>query len=317
MTQAKLSPDQHMQAIREWVRQGGMPDFARPDMVKLAPLTDLDGLRDDVAEIQARHVVSEQPFTSVVPVLGPLIVGVRTAWNWIATKWYVLPIVKQQNDFNGSVARSWNDLLNYLKYVVFFARDVSRRLDLLERSVDELEDGETGQDFTRLPPMPAVMRKEIVKTVLLSYGDLLTRGPVLVLAKERGEITDILTSGGIEVYHPDVAFATQEETGNDFHGGATDTINVLRALPAGDLKGLFLLQDTVSPLKTTVCLLDECRRLLSLGAWMVWVWPWSVYACERALQEARHVALGMGFRTVRLSVEQYQGLTYQSLVLQK
>ncbi len=42
----------------------------------------------------------ERPFSSSIPVLGPLVVGIRNAWNSVAAKWYVRPIVEQQNDFN-------------------------------------------------------------------------------------------------------------------------------------------------------------------------------------------------------------------------
>jgi hypothetical protein len=45
-------------------------------------------------------VLSEQPFVSRVPVLGPLIAGFRTAWNNISTRWYVRPLAHQQSLFN-------------------------------------------------------------------------------------------------------------------------------------------------------------------------------------------------------------------------
>lgn len=44
--------------------------------------------------------VSEQPFRSQAPVVGPLIAWVRSLWNSVATKWYVRPMLAQQNRFN-------------------------------------------------------------------------------------------------------------------------------------------------------------------------------------------------------------------------
>lgn len=41
--------------------------------------------------------VSEVPFASQTPVIGPWIVRFRSAWNGISTRWYVLPIVQQIN----------------------------------------------------------------------------------------------------------------------------------------------------------------------------------------------------------------------------
>jgi uncharacterized coiled-coil protein SlyX len=44
--------------------------------------------------------LKERPFSSTVPLVGPIIVGIRNAWNSVAAKWYIRPIVEQQNDFN-------------------------------------------------------------------------------------------------------------------------------------------------------------------------------------------------------------------------
>lgn len=41
--------------------------------------------------------ISEVPFTSQTPIIGPLVVRFRTAWNQISTRWYVLPLVQQSN----------------------------------------------------------------------------------------------------------------------------------------------------------------------------------------------------------------------------
>ena len=44
--------------------------------------------------------VEERPFASNSPWFGSLIVRFRTLWNSIATRWYVLPLLTQQNDVN-------------------------------------------------------------------------------------------------------------------------------------------------------------------------------------------------------------------------
>ena len=51
-------------------------------------------------ELQANWQVQERPFVSHVPVVGPLIVGLREMWNSVSTKWYVRPLVHQQNRVN-------------------------------------------------------------------------------------------------------------------------------------------------------------------------------------------------------------------------
>lgn len=50
--------------------------------------------------LESKSELREQPFRSDVPVLGKLIAGFRQLWNSISTRWYVLPLMQQQNEFN-------------------------------------------------------------------------------------------------------------------------------------------------------------------------------------------------------------------------
>lgn len=49
--------------------------------------------------------LQEEPFTSTVPLLGPLIVWFRNAWNSVAAKWVIRPIIQQQTEFNTLLVR--------------------------------------------------------------------------------------------------------------------------------------------------------------------------------------------------------------------
>jgi hypothetical protein len=51
-------------------------------------------------ELQANWQVQERPFVSHIPIVGPLIVGLREMWNSVSTKWYVRPLLHQQNRVN-------------------------------------------------------------------------------------------------------------------------------------------------------------------------------------------------------------------------
>jgi hypothetical protein len=53
-----------------------------------------------MAELEARQTIREQPFRSDVPIIGPLISRFRAMWNSISTRWYVLPLLQQQSEFN-------------------------------------------------------------------------------------------------------------------------------------------------------------------------------------------------------------------------
>lgn len=59
----------------------------------------------DLTWLEEKGKLQERPFTSSVPVLGPLIVWFRSAWNSVAAKWLIRPIIHQQSEFNTLVVR--------------------------------------------------------------------------------------------------------------------------------------------------------------------------------------------------------------------
>ncbi len=83
-----------------------------------------------------KAVITEQPFHSEVPLLGPLIARLRGLWNSVSTKWYVRPLLQQQNDFNLAVARRLEFMEEYL-YEQSSAQD--RDLTSLRRETAELQ----------------------------------------------------------------------------------------------------------------------------------------------------------------------------------
>ncbi len=56
-----------------------------------------------IADLEARQTIREQPFRSDKPIVGPLIAWFRTVWNSVSARWYVLPLMQQQNEFNEAV----------------------------------------------------------------------------------------------------------------------------------------------------------------------------------------------------------------------
>ena len=90
------------------------------------------GLRESLAELIGRSRLNEPDFQSAVPILGPAIVAVRRAWNWMSAKWYVRPIMAQQSDVNARTARAVSDLAQWHEMD-------ARQLNQLEKRVAELE----------------------------------------------------------------------------------------------------------------------------------------------------------------------------------
>lgn len=53
-----------------------------------------------LARLSAAAVLRERPFASDVPLIGPLLARFRTAWNNVASRWYLANLMGQQNEFN-------------------------------------------------------------------------------------------------------------------------------------------------------------------------------------------------------------------------
>ncbi|MDP2661767.1 MAG: hypothetical protein Q8R28_13650 [Dehalococcoidia bacterium] len=72
-------------------------------------------LRELVGQAKCLQAPQEQPFTSSAPVVGPIIVSVRRAWNWMSAKWYVRPILEQQTAFNSAVVQIITEMTTILE----------------------------------------------------------------------------------------------------------------------------------------------------------------------------------------------------------
>jgi hypothetical protein len=71
-------------------------------------------LSNTLANARSVALVREIPFVSDAPVFGRFIVMVRNAWNWMSTKWWVRPILTQQNNFNSELVSSLQNALQVM-----------------------------------------------------------------------------------------------------------------------------------------------------------------------------------------------------------
>lgn len=85
------------------------PEKLRPGRTAVAQST-TETLNRLMINLLAQEPLHEKPFTSAVPVFGPAIVAFRTAWNWLSTRWYVLPIMQQQARLNQQMLLVLNEL---------------------------------------------------------------------------------------------------------------------------------------------------------------------------------------------------------------
>jgi GT2 family glycosyltransferase len=96
-----------------------------------------------LSALEAAQTIQERPFTSNVPVLGRLIVAIRSLWNSVSTKWYVRPLIQQQIVFNAQV-------VGYLRVLQEQATNLEQHGEMigwLSRRADQLEEWSAKQEF--------------------------------------------------------------------------------------------------------------------------------------------------------------------------
>ena len=81
-----------------------------------------------VRELRAKAHVRERPFVSHAPLIGRFIAFFREKWNSIAAKWYVRPMLHQQNIFNQAVVQTIQEMLEA-------QADLDRYLELVEERI--------------------------------------------------------------------------------------------------------------------------------------------------------------------------------------
>jgi hypothetical protein len=100
------------------------------------------GLQESLALLIAKSHLDEPDFASSTPFAGPVIVAVRRMWNWMSTKWYVLPILRAQSDVNAHTARLLSDLAQWHELDARRFLQLENRVAELEARLVGLETGE-------------------------------------------------------------------------------------------------------------------------------------------------------------------------------
>lgn len=90
-------------------------------------------------------VLREQPFISNIPLVGPIIASFRSAWNNVASRWYVNHLMTQQNNFNRMTVAQLEQYeaelrgqMELLEEQVVLTVELRRRVEKLQAHVTEL-----------------------------------------------------------------------------------------------------------------------------------------------------------------------------------
>lgn len=91
----------------------------------------------EIERLQMASALRETVFRSRLPVIGPLIAWVRAAWNSVSTKWYVQPLITQQNEFNALVVNQLRSMAEQLHEQEAHLVEIDRRIWEIDRRLVE------------------------------------------------------------------------------------------------------------------------------------------------------------------------------------
>lgn len=96
-----------------------------------------DEARFKLVELTSKEYIQEPVALSPRPVLGRWIVFFRKAFYHLFLKWYMRPVLEQQNAFNQTAGRLIQDLVQGQEKLGRQLREMDARLIALERRVRE------------------------------------------------------------------------------------------------------------------------------------------------------------------------------------
>lgn len=120
-----------LRQMREEIRSRAGPDAGRTDFPSVVPPSPVE---QRLEQLRTLAWIQEQPFRSRLPILGPLIAWFRERWNRISTKWYVLPILQQQVQYNLALVEVLQELYGFTR-ITF--EDLVRRMDAMFVPLDQ------------------------------------------------------------------------------------------------------------------------------------------------------------------------------------
>ena len=135
------SPDDiRVAEVLQQVRSG-----VRQRRAETATLAGSEKTRGGLLELKTREYVREPVPLSHRPSLGRWIVLSRQAFFKLFLKWFVQPVIEQQNAYNQAASRLIEDLVESQERTARELRQVSARLEALEQRLErERRPGEGG-----------------------------------------------------------------------------------------------------------------------------------------------------------------------------
>ena len=150
----KLKRDDILARIADQIAGKTVPDFSTigPESLQnsqtaVAQTAEANSLaHETLLDLMMLHQLEEPSFTSETPLVGPWIVRLRELWNWMSTKWYVRPIMRQQSTINGQMVLLLMEQEAILKEQQQAIAHLEEKVNHLESVIASEETTPTGVD---------------------------------------------------------------------------------------------------------------------------------------------------------------------------
>lgn len=140
-----LNKKEFLELIAEKVKGKTVPDFSTigPESLRFtyadAPHESAtkSGNHETFIDLMLMHQLEEPEFTSEAPLIGSWIIRLRQLWNWMSTKWYVRPILRQQSTINGQIAHLLMEMETTVNENQHTIADLAAKVNHLESIIAE------------------------------------------------------------------------------------------------------------------------------------------------------------------------------------
>lgn len=130
---APLTPAEQMQRIRDVVLNTEPESSEKAYAILANFFSRMDGLRRHVDELESKMLLKEPPVGSRAPLVGPFLYRLRAVWHRLFLRWYAVPLVVQQNQYNMAITQTLRDLVTTTESCAGLIKELEIRVAKLEQ----------------------------------------------------------------------------------------------------------------------------------------------------------------------------------------
>lgn len=135
-TSVPLTPAEQMKRIREIVLKVDETSSQEAYQILASHFSRMDTLRKHIEELESKMLVQEPLPGSRLPIIGPLMHRLRAIAYHTILRWYIVPMLAQQIQFNMGVTQAMREMIAMTESVSKMVKVIDARVTHLEATVE-------------------------------------------------------------------------------------------------------------------------------------------------------------------------------------